>query len=59
MSLERSMNNHDKLGNRNIRNFVLKLKVGVTVARVFSCCGPGKTGHLGPDGLGSNPSATS
>lgn len=42
MSLERSMNNHDKLGNRDIGNFALKLKVGVTVARVSSCVDQGK-----------------
>lgn len=42
MSLERSMNNHDKLGNRDIGNFALKLKFGVTVARVSNCVDQGK-----------------
>lgn len=36
MGLERSMNNHDKLGNGDIGNLALQLIDGVTVASVVS-----------------------
>lgn len=42
MSVERSMNNHDKLGNMDIGNLALKLIFGVTVARVLSSVDWGK-----------------
>lgn len=36
------MNNHDKLGSRDIVNLALKLKVGVTVAWVLNSVDQGK-----------------